>query len=142
MTNSSGKLPIRDFTKAASYFLLDIEKNNKIDNLNDVILPGDVEFQDQIPLVTIDGNKLLLSQGNGTVKLVRTGDRMVDILTGHQRIVQWASVYDNGQFILTSAFDNTTKVWRYLAPSTVEMANLLPRLTDQDFKKYGVSQSK
>ena len=124
-----------------SLLLMRASRNKEIE-LTDIthkIPPEDlVQFAGFTPNTTINGDLLLYGFSDGLVKSVNVKTGVTRLLTGHSKPVNTISVLNGGEYIMTSAADNTTRVWRYDTPKNLSAAGLLPKLSDEDLNSFGV----
>jgi WD40 repeat protein/ABC-type phosphate/phosphonate transport system ATPase subunit len=113
----------------------------KTRNLTDLIRQDDLSsFSGGFSDIVVDGNLLLTGLDHGIVKLMKLDNGVKEVLPGHSESIRAISVFNGGSYILTSANDNYTKVWQYNDPLSLDQLGILPKLSEEDLKKYGIKK--
>ena len=127
------------FSNKTSVVLMDLDDPSSFRDLTSLIRKDDIYLlSNSYTNIVIDGDYLLIAVDQGSVRLTKLSRGIKEVLAGHEKTVRAMSVLNKGQYILTSADDNSTKVWNYGTPVNLDRAGLLPALTPEELKRYGI----
>jgi energy-coupling factor transporter ATP-binding protein EcfA2 len=115
----------------------DLASLKEINNVTDFLSQEDISLLNSSnTAILVKDNNLLFGSDQGLVKSVdmRSGKTMY--LRGHQGAVN--SISFNKGYILTSADDNTTRIWETGTPLELDRLKRIPGLTREEMERYGV----